>query len=608
MTVTANDGQEAPDNTESIAVTINITDVDEPPVKMATPTFSDTGRYETTVKWVKPSNTGRPDISKYQLRYGKNVTDPIYTVVDAGTELTLTVMELDDDQAYRFQVQAKNAEGDSPWSDPGIVSTPANRLPVFTDGVSASRSLLENSAENTNVGDPIAATDQDNDTREYSISGMNSGGFTVDSATGQLLAGEHDYDFETTTSYTLTLKVEDGHDGENTIPVTVTITNVDEPPGDPAAPTVIAGTEPRSLDVSWAAPANTGPDINDYDLQYRQGTSGNWTQWIHNGADSTDTIKGLVAGKTHQVQVKARNPEEESEWSPSGQGSTDPNRPPAFDDDQGSSATSRFITETLGDALDTGRTVGTPVAATDADGGTPTYTLDGTDKASFDIDPLTGQISTRTGQVYDHEEKGSYSLTVAANDNQEQPEGTSSITVTVNITDEEEPPVKMDAPTFSDTGRYETTPAWTAPPNTGRPTITGYELRYGTGINVSTHTTKDASSSLSLKVESLERRGDLQLPGQGGERRGLGPVVGVRRHHHPSQPGPQLHSRRCRQPLASGEFPGGRHGRRPRGHDRRRRRYPGVLAEREQPREQPRELHGGLGNRTDQSRRPRLRL
>ena len=260
VTVTANDGQEQPERTKTIAVTINITDVEEPPVKMAAPTFEDTGRYQTTVKWVKPSNTGRPAITKYQLRYGKNVTNSTLTEADAGTGVKNTVDDLDDGQEYRFQVRAKNAEGESPWSDPGTVSTPANRLPVFTEGATASRSLPENSPEDTNVGDPIAATDQDDDTREYSITGTNSGKFTVSPATGQLLAGEHDYDFETTTSYTLTLKVKDGHDGENTIPITVTITDIEEKPGDPRRhPPSPPGTAPRTLEDLLGSPGQHWP-------------------------------------------------------------------------------------------------------------------------------------------------------------------------------------------------------------------------------------------------------------------------------------------------------------------------------------------------------------
>ena len=51
-----------------------------------------------------------------------------------------------------------------------------------------------------------------------------------------------------------------------------------DPPGRPAAPSVSATAgSTTSLDVTWAAPSNTGPAITSYDLQYRQGTSGNFT-------------------------------------------------------------------------------------------------------------------------------------------------------------------------------------------------------------------------------------------------------------------------------------------------------------------------------------------
>ena len=50
-------------------------------------------------------------------------------------------------------------------------------------------------------------------------------------------------------------------------------------PAAPAAPTVeaVSGTT-DSLSVSWTAPDNTGkPDISSYDLRYRKGTTGDWT-------------------------------------------------------------------------------------------------------------------------------------------------------------------------------------------------------------------------------------------------------------------------------------------------------------------------------------------
>ena len=86
-----------------------------------------------------------------------------------------------------------------------------------------------------------------------------------------------------------------------------------------------------------------------------------------------------------------------------------------------------------------GVNVGSPITATDPDDGdTLTYSLSGTDAASFAIDSATGQISTKTGVTYDYEGKSSYSLTVGASDGNG---GTDSITLTVNLTDVNEAPV-----------------------------------------------------------------------------------------------------------------------------------------------------------------------
>ena len=110
----------------------------------------------------------------------------------------------------------------------------------------------------------------------------------------------------------------------------------------------------------------------------------------------------------------------------------DLNTAPVFSDSESNPITEagRSVVENTA----AGENVGAPVAATDNNGDTLTYALDGTDAASFDIDPLTGQLMTQ--EALDHETKDSYEVTVTATD----PDSTSAmITVTVTVTNLEEP-------------------------------------------------------------------------------------------------------------------------------------------------------------------------
>ena len=128
-----------------------------------------------------------------------------------------------------------------------------------------------------------------------------------------------------------------------------------------------------------------------------------------------------------------------------------------------------------------GSPVGSPVTATDTDtGDTLTYTLEGTDAASFNIDASSGQIQTETGVTYDHELQPEYSVTVKADDGNG---GTDTIAVTIDIADVDEPPSAPAEPTVSavsgTTDSLEVT--WTAPDNAGKPDIESYDLQYRKG-------------------------------------------------------------------------------------------------------------------------------
>ena len=208
------------------------------------------------------------------------------------------------------------------------VAAAANSDPTFPMSTAA-RSVVENTAAGQNVGAVLTASDSDGDTLTYTLEGTDAASFELDTTTTagsaqiQTKSGVT-YDHEVKSSYTVVVKADDGGGGTAaSVTVTITITDVSEAPGRPAAPTVMATAgSTTSLSVSWTAPATTGPDIDDYDLRYREGTSGSWSNGPQNVTATLASIGSLDAGTSYQVQVRATNDEGNSNWSPSGSGST----------------------------------------------------------------------------------------------------------------------------------------------------------------------------------------------------------------------------------------------------------------------------------------------
>ena len=193
-----------------------------------------------------------------------------------------------------------------------------NNAPTFDERPSATRSVAENTEAGEDIGNPVTATNSDDDRLTYSLEGTDAGSFTLASTSGQLRTRSGaTYDYETKPRYSVSVKAEDGHGGIAAIDVTIHVADVNEPPGRPSAPWVEPASS-TSLTVSWTEPANTGPDVHDYDVQYRK--SGSFLPWPHDGPGTTTTIPDLEVNTRYEVQVRAHNDEGESEWSASGFG------------------------------------------------------------------------------------------------------------------------------------------------------------------------------------------------------------------------------------------------------------------------------------------------
>ena len=102
-----------------------------------------------------------------------------------------------------------------------------NRAPVFTEGIRATRWVVEHTARTSDIGAPVAATDTDGDRLTYSLGGVDGAAFTVDSVTGQLIT-EAPLDFATQAAYTVVVKVSDGRGASDVIFVTINLTDLPE--------------------------------------------------------------------------------------------------------------------------------------------------------------------------------------------------------------------------------------------------------------------------------------------------------------------------------------------------------------------------------------------
>ena len=106
-----------------------------------------------------------------------------------------------------------------------------------TDPAPGTRSVFENTPPGVNIGDPISATDMDEDDLEfgntltYSLGGDDAALFDIDPSTGQLIT-KAPLDHEDVDSHSVTVTVDDGEDRQTprTQNVMITVTNVDEPP------------------------------------------------------------------------------------------------------------------------------------------------------------------------------------------------------------------------------------------------------------------------------------------------------------------------------------------------------------------------------------------
>ena len=214
----------------------------------------------------------------------ENATSSTYTPTadDAGSTLTAVVTYEDafvTDSDDTGDPGLGTDDGDTARAtseNPAVVRPDQNAQPSFGDEESVEREVEEN-AKGVIVGDPVTATDSDNEALLYTLSGDGSDAFSVDDS-GQITTAKA-LDFETQSSYTVTVTATDPSGSSDLITVNITVTDADDPATISATSSVSyeeGGTEPVA---TFSA---TDPD-------------GDPIVWSLSGADAADfTIEGGV--------------------------------------------------------------------------------------------------------------------------------------------------------------------------------------------------------------------------------------------------------------------------------------------------------------------------
>ena len=91
--------------------------------------------------------------------------------------------------------------------------------------------------------------------------------------------------------------------------------NTAAPPDAPALPTT-SGVADTQATINWTLPNNNGAALTAMRVEWREGTSGGFTEVVRRPTDTSHTLTGLTASTQYQVRIRAENSEGVGGYSP----------------------------------------------------------------------------------------------------------------------------------------------------------------------------------------------------------------------------------------------------------------------------------------------------
>ncbi|MXY16218.1 MAG: cadherin repeat domain-containing protein, partial [Acidobacteria bacterium] len=392
----------------------------------------------------------------WRSRDGRTGWTPIPGTTSSATSTSYTTVLADAGFYLRAAVSYTDRRGGGKRAE-GITALRVfgeNQQPTFPATENGARSVSENSRSGTNVGAPVAAEDPENDRLTYSLSGADAASFSIVGGSGQLRVKEP-LDFETRSSYQVTVDVHDGKDGlgntsaeiDDSIDVTITVGNVDE--AGVVTLTTLTATIQARVEVTAVLEDDDGPSSVNW--AWHRSPNGR-TDWVNLVGETSDRYTPTLVDAGNFIRATASYTDGHGQNKTASKVSPRVGDPPPVNSAPAFPATEDGKRDVPEDAQG-GDAIGDPVAANDVNAGDSAvndplaYSLTGTDAASFTIDAGTGQIRLAQGVSLDFEGKRTYRVTVQVSDGRDQNGDDdsdaidASRTVTISVTNINEAPV-----------------------------------------------------------------------------------------------------------------------------------------------------------------------
>ena len=317
--------------------------------------------------------------------------DGTWNAIAAAAQSSYTTTTEDIGHRIRAEVTYDDAASTGNRLSAATAYAVTNDPPAFPNQ-RENRTVAENAANGANVGVPVTATDPNNHTITYSVSGDDA--FTVSPVNGQItVEGEGSLDYEYQPSHSLTMTATDSHGGIGTTTIVVTVINVDE-----AGSVNLTHGQLRTGTAVTATISDPDGSISD----------AAW-QWQRSGADigsataSSYTATSDDVGHRLTAEVSYTDAHGAGKSAQATTSSAVGNDAPSFVE----TSPQRSIDENA----PAGTAVGAAVAATDPNGDPVTYTLVSGNAFSVRED---GTIVSNG--VLDYETSASHTVSLTATD------------------------------------------------------------------------------------------------------------------------------------------------------------------------------------------------